>query len=193
MIFLELAVLLSSASIIVITIVAHHLKGHRSDNLSVYLSIYLYICGSTALCWTLAPFQFFDLLHGQYDSLDGGSARRKSSLPAHTGEHKHRINAYWHPYVKWGSNPRSQCLSGLQQFMLQTSRPLWSAGLITMATNISITELTGLLKTGAVGSCSIIRIYIAYSLFLSLNPCIAVCKHVSPFQTADILWLTPFA
>jgi hypothetical protein len=33
--------------------------------LKVHLSIYLSIYGSTALCWTLAAFQFLDLLHGR--------------------------------------------------------------------------------------------------------------------------------
>jgi hypothetical protein len=27
----------------------------------------------------------------------------------HTGQHKHRINAHIHPYLKWDSNPRTQC------------------------------------------------------------------------------------
>jgi hypothetical protein len=30
-------------------------------------------------------------------------------LPAHTGQHKHRINAHRHPCLKWDSYPRSQC------------------------------------------------------------------------------------
>jgi hypothetical protein len=37
------------------------------------------------------------------------------SLPAHTGQHKHKINAHRHPCLKWDSNPRSQCLSGRRQ------------------------------------------------------------------------------
>jgi hypothetical protein len=40
------------------------------------------------------------------------------SLPAHTGQHKHSINAHWHPCLKRDSNPRSQNLSGRRQYML---------------------------------------------------------------------------
>jgi hypothetical protein len=35
----------------------------------------------------------------------------------HTGQHKHRINAYRYPCLEWNSNPRSQCLSGRRQFI----------------------------------------------------------------------------
>jgi hypothetical protein len=38
------------------------------------------IYGYTAVCWTLAAFfQFLDPIHSRYDSLDGGSARRKAA------------------------------------------------------------------------------------------------------------------
>jgi hypothetical protein len=36
-------------------------------------------CGCTALCWTRAAFLFLDHLHGRQDSLDGGSACRKTA------------------------------------------------------------------------------------------------------------------
>jgi hypothetical protein len=39
---------------------------------------YYYYYGSTALCWTLAAFQSLNHIHIWYDSLDGGSARRKA-------------------------------------------------------------------------------------------------------------------
>jgi hypothetical protein len=38
-------------------------------------------------------------------------------LPAHTGQHKHRINTHRHPRLKLDSNPRSQCSSGRRYFM----------------------------------------------------------------------------
>jgi hypothetical protein len=37
------------------------------------------IYGSTALCWALVAFQFFNPIHSRKDSLDGGSARRKAA------------------------------------------------------------------------------------------------------------------
>jgi hypothetical protein len=51
--------------------------------------------------WLL--FQFLDLIHSRYDSLDGGSARRKAST--YTEQNKHRINAY---------NPDIHSLSGIR-------------------------------------------------------------------------------
>jgi hypothetical protein len=44
-----------------------------------HISIYLPIYGSTAICWVLAAFQFFELLHSRQDSLEGWSARRKAA------------------------------------------------------------------------------------------------------------------
>jgi hypothetical protein len=45
----------------------------------VYLSIYLSIYGSTALCWASSIFQFLNRIHSRKDSLDEGSDRRKAS------------------------------------------------------------------------------------------------------------------
>jgi hypothetical protein len=38
-----------------------------------------FISGSTVLCWTLVAFSVFNPIHSRYDSLDGGSARRKAA------------------------------------------------------------------------------------------------------------------
>jgi hypothetical protein len=43
---------------------------------TIYLPTYLPTYGYTALCWALAAFQFFNPIHSQQDSLDGGSALR---------------------------------------------------------------------------------------------------------------------
>jgi hypothetical protein len=43
------------------------------------LSIYLFIYGSTVLCWTLATFHFLNPIHSRSDSLDGGSAHSKAT------------------------------------------------------------------------------------------------------------------
>jgi hypothetical protein len=50
-------------------------------------------------------------------------------LTVHIKQHKHTINADIHPYLKWDSNPRSQCLSGRRHFMPKTARPLRSSKL----------------------------------------------------------------
>jgi hypothetical protein len=47
---------------------------YNVTNATISLSIY----GSTALCWASDAFQFLELLHSRYDSLDGESARRKT-------------------------------------------------------------------------------------------------------------------
>jgi hypothetical protein len=82
--------------------------------------------GFTALCWNLAAFSdsyFFT----QSVGLLGQGIRPSQGRYLHTGQHKHRITAHTHPFLKWDSNPRSQCLSGRRQFMPQTAWPLWSA------------------------------------------------------------------
>jgi hypothetical protein len=77
----------------------------------------------------LLPFrinpEIMKLIDSWSDSLDGGSARRKSTT--YTGQHKHIINAGRHPCLEWDSNPQSQCWSGQRHFMSYTARPLWSA------------------------------------------------------------------
>jgi hypothetical protein len=43
------------------------------------VSVCLSVFGSVALCWTLAAFSVFLSIHSRYNSLDGGSARRKAA------------------------------------------------------------------------------------------------------------------
>jgi hypothetical protein len=76
--------------------------------------------------WPL--FQFLDLFT-QLVGLLGWGISPSQGRYLHTGQHKHRINAHRRPCLKWDSNTRSQCLSGQRQFMPQTARSLWSAGI----------------------------------------------------------------
>jgi hypothetical protein len=55
-----------------------------------YLYIYVSIYGSSALCWSLAAFQFLDL-HTVDRIPWTGDLPIARPLPAHTGHHKHRI------------------------------------------------------------------------------------------------------
>jgi hypothetical protein len=50
------------------------------------LRVYLSLHGSTALCWTLAAFQFLDLYTVGKTPWTGGSASRKADT--YTGQHK---------------------------------------------------------------------------------------------------------
>jgi hypothetical protein len=59
-------------------------RNKQTDNLSIY--------GSTPLCWTVAAFQFLDLLPSRYDSLAGDSAHRKVAPCIHRTPQ--RINAH---------------------------------------------------------------------------------------------------
>jgi hypothetical protein len=74
------------------------------------------------LLWLYSPllglgrFSIFLILYSQWDSLNGGSARRKTSTYAHRS-----------PCLEWNSNPRPQCFSGRTQFLPYTARPLWLA------------------------------------------------------------------
>jgi hypothetical protein len=47
-------------------------------------------------------FQFNDSIHNRYDSLDGGSARRKAT----THTQKKTIYTRKHPYNEWDSKPQ---------------------------------------------------------------------------------------
>jgi hypothetical protein len=71
--------------------------------------------------WPL--FQFLDLFTQSVGLLGRGISPLQGRY-LHTGQHKHRINAYRHPCLKWDSNPRSQSLSERRQFMYQSARPL---------------------------------------------------------------------
>jgi hypothetical protein len=80
------------------------------------LSIYLSIYGSTALFWTLDAFWDF----WSFTQSVGILRRRISPSQGrylHTGQHKHRINAHRHPYLKWDSKPGYQRSSGRRHFM----------------------------------------------------------------------------
>jgi hypothetical protein len=80
---------------------------------SVYLSIY----ASMGLQPFIAPwplFQFLHLLHSRYDSLDGGSARRKVATCT---QNTNRIKAHRHSCLEWDSNPKLQRSSGRRRFM----------------------------------------------------------------------------
>jgi hypothetical protein len=52
----------------------------------------------------------FLTLDSRWDSLDGGSARRKAAT--YTTQNKRKYQC-----LEWDSNPRSQCLSGRRHFM----------------------------------------------------------------------------
>jgi hypothetical protein len=78
-----------------------------------YLSAY----GST-LCCTLAAFSV------SWSFTQSVGLLRRGIGPSqgrhlHTGQHKHRINTYRHPCLKWDSNPQSQCFRGRRQSMTQ--------------------------------------------------------------------------
>jgi hypothetical protein len=125
---------------------------HTSHNaqtalLSVCLSIYLSIYGSTALCWTLAAFSV-SWSYTQSVGLLGRGISLSQGRYLHAQQHKHRINAYKHQCLKRDSNPRSQCMSGRRQFMSQTARPLWPA------TALLSTEIIGMSPLGTWGLCS---------------------------------------
>jgi hypothetical protein len=83
------------------------------------------ICGSTALCGTLAAFSVSWSIMQLVGLLGWGISPLQGHY-LHTGQHEYRINAHRYPCLKWDSNPRSQCLSGRRQFV----QPLRSAHLI---------------------------------------------------------------
>jgi hypothetical protein len=76
------------------------------------LSIY-----STAFCWTLADFSF-PLFFTHLVGLLGQGTSQSKGRDLHTVQHKYRIHAQKHPYLKWDSNPQSQCLSKRRQLLL---------------------------------------------------------------------------
>jgi hypothetical protein len=83
----------------------------------IYLCMYVCIYGSTVLLLDLGRFFSF-FIHTQSVGLLGRGISPSQGRYLHTGQQKHRINAYGHPCLKWDSNPRSQCLSGRKQFIL---------------------------------------------------------------------------
>jgi hypothetical protein len=78
--------------------------------------------GSTVLCWTLVAFSVSWSFYTVGWTPWTGDQPVARPLPAHTRQHKHRINAHRHLWLKWDSNPRLQCLSGRRQFMPYTVR-----------------------------------------------------------------------
>jgi hypothetical protein len=97
----------------------------RTTYLPTYLSIYL----SMSLQPFVGPwplFEFLDLFTQSVGHLGRGISPSQGRY-LHTGQHEHRINAHRHPFLKWDSNRRSQCLRRRRQFMPYTARSLWSA------------------------------------------------------------------
>jgi len=66
-----------------------------------------------------------NLLDSQYDSLEGGSARRKASNYTQDNIKQKKVDT--HPCLEFGSNPRIQCSSGRRQYVSQTARLLGPA------------------------------------------------------------------
>jgi hypothetical protein len=64
----------------------------------------------------LPLFQFLNLLTQPVGLLGRGISPSQGHY-LHTGQDRHRINAYRHPCLKWDSNLLSQCMSELRQFM----------------------------------------------------------------------------
>jgi hypothetical protein len=89
-------------------------RQHLSVRLSVLPSLHPSIYASTALCWALAAFSVSWSFYTVGRTLGLGISPSQGRY-LHTGQHKHRIKALRHPCHKWDSNPRSQCLSGLNK------------------------------------------------------------------------------
>jgi hypothetical protein len=66
---------------------AHHTQLNNDD--STYIAT-LSVCGSTAICWTFAVFQFLDPLTQTLGHLGRGISPSQSRY-LHTVQHKHRI------------------------------------------------------------------------------------------------------
>jgi hypothetical protein len=70
---------------------------------------------STALV-NLGRFFSF-LIHTHSVGLLGRGISPSQSRYLHTEQHNHKINANSHPWLKWDSNPWSQCSKGQKRFM----------------------------------------------------------------------------
>jgi hypothetical protein len=97
--------------------------------------MHLFICGSTALCWILVAFSVSWYFRQSVGPLGRGISPAQGRY-LHTEQHKHRINAYRHPCLKWDWNPRPQCSSGRRRVMPETVRPLWAACMMRTVSNI---------------------------------------------------------
>jgi hypothetical protein len=82
------------------------------------LRIIISICGSTALLLNFGSYFSFLSFYTVGRTPWTGDQPVARPLPAHTGQHKHRINAHRHQCLICESNPRSQCSSEWRQFML---------------------------------------------------------------------------
>jgi hypothetical protein len=75
-------------------------------NISIYLSIYLYLSiALQPLAGSWLRFQFLDLFTQSVGLLGRGISPSQVRY-LHTGQHKHRINAHRHPCLEWDSSPR---------------------------------------------------------------------------------------
>jgi hypothetical protein len=83
----------------------------------IYVPIYLWLYSPSGP-WLL--FHFLNLYTvGRIPWM--GDQPISSLLPTH------RVNTHRCPYLKWDSNPQSQCWSGWRQFMPYSARSPWSA------------------------------------------------------------------
>jgi hypothetical protein len=86
------------------------LKGLK-NMVTIYLSMALQTFVGP---WVL--FQFLNLFTKSVGLL-GREMSPSQGRYLHTGQHKQRINAHRHPWLKWDSNRTSQCLRERIQFM----------------------------------------------------------------------------
>jgi hypothetical protein len=76
-----------------------------------------------------ASFHFtFLVLGSRYDSLDGGSARRKAAT--YTGQHKHRINAHTNTHASSGIWTLDPSVRASEDSSILRPRPLWLAHVV---------------------------------------------------------------
>jgi hypothetical protein len=115
--------------------------GH--DVLMGQLCSLLLLFSSSAYCclillWLYSPllgpghFFSFIICETQSVGLFGRRISPSQGRHLHTGQHKHRINAYMHPCLEWDSNPRSQLSSERRKFM-----PYTALGLLCDPKNVS--------------------------------------------------------
>jgi hypothetical protein len=103
--------------------------------ISLYLSLYLSIYRYTVLVGFGQFFSFLIYTHsvgllGQVTSQSHGRYLR-------TEQHKHRIDADRHPYLKWDSNSRSQCWSSRKRHALDHEDSVISVLLTNELINIT--------------------------------------------------------
>jgi hypothetical protein len=84
--------------------------------LTLYLSICLSVCGSTALV-DLGLFFSFLILYTDGRTAWTGDQPIARPLPTHRTTQTQNRRTYRYPCLEWDSNPRSQCLRERGQFM----------------------------------------------------------------------------